>query len=430
MKKINLLVLALLLTSFSALNCQGTRKDLEKPERIVSWRQVIYDSSTYANLAQLWKEYYDAYPSEGAYGNWMYAARYAKLPEYSSLLEKGVEKYPASSTLLYLLGNEKHMKQEKNNLEALQLFEKAAALDPGYMDPWFGLAIDYQSQGEREKADAALRHLLEYGAVQDEVMDFSYNMITGLDSGAILISNGDNDTYPGWILTRIIKYRPDVIIVNRSLLNTDWYPQSVMKEGVPPFITQAGLDSLSKQVASEINEMGKTKKPFSSDWPLLGDRLVARIIEAAGSVGRPVYFACTLEDNKLLKQLASGGRKLGLATLVTPTSKPCEAQCRDLLKTWVTEFRTAGLDSWRVRYEKQSRAGRMLMRNYATALHCLKDQISAAGEGVQLSLFRWYRDHLLAILPADVADETNPMWCSKTAPREIQEWCKHQSIGR
>src|SRR5512135_1188550 len=161
MKKMSFLVLALLLTSFSALNCQGTRKDLEKPERIVSLRQVTYDSSTYARLAQLWKEYYDAYPSEDAYGNWMYAARYAELPEYRSLLEKGVEKYPASSTLLYLLGNEKHMGKEKNNLEALQLFEKSAALDPGYMNPWFGLAVDYQSQGEREKADAALRHLLE-----------------------------------------------------------------------------------------------------------------------------------------------------------------------------------------------------------------------------------------------------------------------------
>ncbi len=427
MKKINFLVLALLLTSFSAMNCQGTRKDLEKPERIVSWRQVIYDSSTYAKLAQLWKEYYDAYPSEDAYGNWMYAARYAQIPEYKALLERGTDKYPASSTLLYLLGNEKS--HGKNNLEALQLYEKSAALDPGYMDPWFGLAVDYQSQGEREKADAALRHLLEYGAVQDEVMDFSYNMITGLDSGAILISNGDNDTYPGWILTRIIKYRPDVIIVNRSLLNTDWYPQSVMKEGVPPFITQAGLDSLSKQVAFEIDQMRKSKAPVS-DWPLFGDRLVARIIEAAGSVARPVYFACTLEDTKFFRQLAAGGRKLGLVTLVTPSSQPYEIQCHDLLKTWLTEFRTAGLDSWRVRYEKQSRAGRILMRNYATALHRLKDQISAAGEGVQLSLFRWYRDHLLAILPADVADETNPMWCSKTAPREIQEWCKRQGIGR
>ncbi len=427
MKKISFILLTLFLTSFSALNCQGTRKDLEKPERIVSWRQVFYDSSTYAKLAQLWKDYYDAYPSDDAYGNWMYAARYAQIPEYKALLERGADKYPASSTLLYLLGNEKS--HEKNNLEALQLYEKSAALDPGYMDPWFGLAVDYQSQGEREKADAALRHLLEYGAVQDEVMDFSYNMITCLDSGAILITNGDNDTYPGWILTRIIKYRPDVIIVNRSLLNTDWYPQSVMKEGVPPFITQAGLDSLSKQVASEIDEMRKSKAPVS-DWPLFGDRLVARIIEASGSVGRPVYFACTLEDTKFFRQLAAGGRKLGLVTLVTPSSHPYENQCRDLLKTWLTKFRTGGLDSWRVRYEAQPRAGRMLMRNYATALHSLKDQISSAGEGAQLSLFRWYRDHLLAILPADVADQTNPMWCSKTAPREIQEWCKFQGIGR
>ena len=41
--------------SMCALTCQKPRKELERPERIVSLRQVLYDSSTYARLSQLWK---------------------------------------------------------------------------------------------------------------------------------------------------------------------------------------------------------------------------------------------------------------------------------------------------------------------------------------------------------------------------------------
>jgi hypothetical protein len=141
-----------------------------------------------------------------------------------------------------------------------------------------------------------------------------------------------------------------------------------------------------------------------------------------------VYFACTLDDTKLLRELKSHGRTLGLATMVTSTTRPYEAQCRDLLNTWIKDYRTGGLDSWRLRYEKDSHSGRMLMRNYARALSSLKVPISAAGDDVQLSLFRWYRDHLLGLLPADLADETNSMWCGKTAPREIQDWCKKQGV--
>src|SRR5467141_1674103 len=111
-------------------------------------------------------------------------------------------------------------------------------------------------------------------------MDYSYNIIASLDSNAILITNGDNDTYPGWILTRIIRYRPDVEIVNRSLLNTGWYPSMIMGEGVPVFISHADLDSLEKQVAAEIATARSDKVPYQ-EVPFLGDRLVVRLIEAA-----------------------------------------------------------------------------------------------------------------------------------------------------
>lgn len=405
--------------------CQRAPSEVERPEKIVSLRQVMYDSATYVKLASLWERYYDVYPSEDAYANWMYAARYAQLSNYESMLEKGVGKYPSNPVLLYLAAMAR--KSWQVDLEGQQLLERSSALDPEYMDPWYGLAISYLAHGNRENADAALRHLLNGKAVEDEIMDFSFNMIASMDSNAILITNGDNDTYPGWILTRIIRYRPDVKIVNRSLLNTDWYASMIVEEGVPDFISQPLLDSLKNQVGAEI---ARARKDGTNpqEVPLLGDRLVVRVIEAAQRVGHPAYFACTLEPVGLLQKVTRQGRQLGLVTLVTPTSKQYADQIRKLFVTWVTEFRTSGLDGWHVRFGKESSAGGMLIRNYAAALKSLKDEIHAAGPQSQVEMFRWYRKHLLEVIPKDHVDEVNGIWCTTGSPREIQSWCKEQGL--
>jgi tetratricopeptide (TPR) repeat protein len=123
---------------------------------------------------------------------------------------------------------------------------KAIECDSTEGNAWvsiWGFAI---RRGETAMLRTSLRKMVETRFLTDAALSFGRWLLRTLPENAILITNGDMDTYPAMAVQEAEGFRTDVTVVERGLLNLPWGLRFVRDDGGVPLPYQdSELDTLS-----------------------------------------------------------------------------------------------------------------------------------------------------------------------------------------
>lgn len=147
--------------------------------------------------------------------------------------------------------------------------------------------------------------------------DFAHDLLNSVEPYGILVTVGDNDTFPLWYAQEVEGIRQDVVVANTSLLNTDWYVRQLIRNPVreydaengpaiyrdktwekptgPPLkMTLEEADALpfAEQLPdTSVLEAGNIRAVIPPRILTKADIVVLRMI--LDNPGRPIYFART-----------------------------------------------------------------------------------------------------------------------------------------
>jgi hypothetical protein len=116
-------------------------------------------------------------------------------------------------------------------------------------------------------------------AGQTDTADFARDLLNSVEPYGILVTVGDNDTFPLWYAQEVEHVRQDVVVANTSLLNTDWYTRQLVRRPVYEY---------DKAKGPAIFRDGNWKKPSGS--PLHMTLVQADSVPAYIQLDRPMTF--------------------------------------------------------------------------------------------------------------------------------------------
>jgi len=109
--------------------------------------------------------------------------------------------------------------------------------------------------------------------------DFAINVLNSIPQNGILITYGDNDTFPMWYMQMVEKHRTDVVVINESLSYSDWYREQVLKNYPDLKLVESDGDFIKgiiknhwpeRSVNFMIGVNPSEYEEFSEDMPLIG----------------------------------------------------------------------------------------------------------------------------------------------------------------
>ncbi len=200
----------------------------ETPQRVYRITKEYYPNDWYKKQAELWKKEIEKNPhNAAAWESYYYANRYAHFEDVDWVqrqkrLDEIIEEMGKAIPDSY----EYRLLQAWNNcsnIMDISGFEKAYRMNPRRPDPLYHIVLYYEIKDDRDKTRELYQKIYDSHDIAPELLEYNYNVLMSVENGAILYTNGDNDTYPARMLQEVKGIRPDVAVINLSLAAVNDY---------------------------------------------------------------------------------------------------------------------------------------------------------------------------------------------------------------
>ena len=252
----------------------------QKPEAVYSIAKELKPHSFFVEQAELWwneieknekneKAWYYYYKANRyarmtfshcktldheKYTNWTDESKYLKeADEITELISKTI---PNTFTY-YVIIKEGY----PNNDERLEALQKAYELEPENPDTYDEFVVYYETHGINEKRAEFNKIWFKSNDLSPGILNYNYNVLMSMKQGGAIITFGDNDTFPIWMLQDALGIRTDITVLNVSLLTIPEYRNSVFRKlNIPEFLVEY-KDKAPFETQKEISDYIIKNKP-------------------------------------------------------------------------------------------------------------------------------------------------------------------------
>ena len=358
----------------------------DRPPEILSWRHQILPAARYSELAQQWERYAQERPGEArAWVEWADALRYSGARDAANEAYTrafAIDSADAAAATAFACIHVTGQLKEGSWKLGDRLLRRVVERHPDFADAYYMLWVTALRRGDEALAQQCLRRLVETGDMPRPLVDYGYNMLVGAPANAIVLTNGDNDTYPPLAVQALRDLRPDVAIVNLSLLNTEWYIRFQRDHGVPIPLTDKEITGLQATPENLI---------ATQVVRALSDRL------ASQHGARPLRYAVTVPESS--RKLPGRSVLEGLLVRIEPGA-PAEATHPDIDVAPTRElidsvYRIESATDPFIDWERESSVGN-LMLNYASLLMRLGEAPPAPDAACDTGVYLYRAAEILA----------------------------------
>ena len=241
----NFLFLSLVLVIiFSNALCGNPTE--ETPEKVYRYCYVVKSKEWYQNQEKLWKREITKNPqNEEAWYNYFFAARYG----WANVQGQTNTREALMDSIYHEMGKAipnswvYHYIHYYNYATDFSRLEKAYQINPDAPDLYWEFIKEYTLTEQKEKSAEFCKKLYESKDISTGIYNLNYNMLNSTAKNAILFTNGDDDTYPAWVLQEVKGIRKDVAILTiHGTFNNRNHLKSILADKG----THLNIDQLSK----------------------------------------------------------------------------------------------------------------------------------------------------------------------------------------